>query len=230
MAIFTPGPLAGQISGRLGATVFSHNRGGPYMRNGTIPTAVTSTYALNIKANLSARSAEWAGLTDAQRGAWTEWASQNPVTNRLGLQKTLSGHQAYIQLNHRIHQAGAAVIAVPPVADPPAALTSVVLDCDIGAGDTDITFAPTPLAAGVMLWVQAAVLNSPGVSYVTNLLKLVTISAAAQASPLDIETELTARFGSLAVGQKVVVLVSVFDSTTGLLSQPFKDEALVTTT
>jgi len=53
MAIFNPGPLVGQVSGRVGGTVFSHNRGGAYIRNGSIPYAVYSQKALQAKSALS---------------------------------------------------------------------------------------------------------------------------------------------------------------------------------
>jgi len=230
MAIYTPGPLAGQISGRLGASIFSHNRGGPYIRNGTIPTKVTSQYATNIKTILAARSAAWQGLTAAQRLEWVEYARQNPIQNRLGLQKTLTGHQAYISINHRLAQAGDTLLSVPPIGGPPDSLTSLSLSLDIGAGDFKASFAATPLAADDRLWLQAAVLPSAGCTYIGNLLKLIKISDKAQATDYDFQADCEARFGALQVNDRITVVASVFDSATGLLSNPLRASGTVSST
>lgn len=230
MAIIRLGGLAQQVSGSLGGTVFSHNKGGPYVRLRNSPTNPNTTFQQNIRANLANRSSEWRGLTSDQRQAWRAWAAENPVANRLGESIQLSGQQAYIQINHRLNQAGDTLITVPPVTVPPDPLLSLTGTFDIGAGNFEIAFTATPLGAGVRLWVQAVVLSSPGIRYVENLLKLVTISAAAQASPLDIEAATVARFGSLAVDQKVIVQASTFDGATGLLSLPVRTSGLIVST
>jgi len=230
MALFTPGGIVGQISGRVGGNIFSHNKGGPYIRSGSIPTNPSTSYQQNIRANLANRSQEWAGLTSGQQLAWTLWAAENPVRNRLGSAVQLSGQQAYIQINHRLSQAGDTLITVPPVVAAPTPLESLTGSYDIGAGDFQVAFAATPLGAGVRLWVNAAVVSSPGISYVKNIFRLVNISAAAAASPLDLDAATVARFGTLSVGQKVVFNVSTFDGATGLMSEPLRDEGIIVTT
>jgi len=227
MALVTPGPMVGQVSGRIGSVVFSHNRGGPYCRNGTIPTLVTSEAAINAKGRLAAQSQAWDNLTPTERLAWLEFARSNPVTNRVGSQVTIGGNAAFVGINSRLAYTGDTLLTDPPIADPPAALTSLTLSADIGAGTFDLTFAATPLDAGVRLWVLACLLDNPGINYVENRLRLLVASAAALASPLDIETEVAARFGTIIVGQKLVVRVMVFDGATGLLSAPLQDEAIV---
>jgi len=230
MALITPGPLAGQISGRIGSAVFSHNRGGPYVRNGTIPTLVTSEAAINAKGRLSAQSQAWDNLTIAQRLAWLEWARSNPVTNRLGSQVTIAGNAAFVGINTRLALAGDTLLTDPPIADPPLALVSLTPTLDIGAGNFELAYTATPLVAAIKLWVRLVVLNNPAVNYVENLLRTLVVSAAAQASPLDIEAATVARFGTLSVGQKVVARVHTFDTATGLLSAPIQAEGLIVTT
>jgi len=230
MALITPGPMAGQISGRLGSAVFSHNRGGPYVRNGTIPTLVTSQAAINAKGRLSAQSQAWDNLTAAQRLAWQEWALANPVTNRLGSQVTIGGNAAFVGINTRLAYAGDTPLTDPPIVDPPPALATLAGTLDIGAGDFELTFTATPLAADIRLWVLLTVLSNTAINYVENRLRLLMVSDKAQASPLDIESETEARFGTLQVGQKVVARVSTFDSTTGLLSAPLQVSDLIVST
>lgn len=230
MALIVPGSLAGQISGRIGSVVYSHNRGGPYVRNGTIPTTVTSEAAINAKGRLAAQSQAWDDLTAAQRISWGQYALSNPVTNRVGHQVTLSGNAAFVGINTRLALAGVATLSVPPIADPPTALTSITPAYDIGAGDFDVVFAATPLAADEYLWIQATVLNNIAVTYYENLLRHLAVSAAAQASPFDTQVAMEARFGTLIVGQKVVYRISVFSDTTGLLSAPVQTEGIIVTT
>jgi hypothetical protein len=135
-----------------------------------------------------------------------------------------------VSLNHRLLQAGDTVIGAPPVVAAPAPLTSLTLSADIGVGDFTVAFTATPLGAGDRLYLLAAVVDSPARSYVKNLYKLVAITAKAQVSPYTCEADVVLRFGDLAVGQKVVVQASVLSSTTGLLSLPLRDEALVVST
>lgn len=230
MALIVPGSLAGQVSGRIGSVVYSHNRGGPYVRNGTIPTLVTSPAAMAVKARLAAASQAWQALTSAQKLAWGAWAQTNPVINRVGHSVTLSGHQCYVMLNTRIAQAGGTAITVPPIAAAPGPLTSLSLTADIGAGDFEAVFTATPLGAGIGLWTRAAVVDSTGINNVSNLLKVVDISAAAETSPYDIEAAITASFGTLTVGQVVHIEVSTVRLADGQLSKPLKASAVVTST
>lgn len=230
MAIITPGQMAAAASGSVGGTVFSRNRGGAYVRNRSVPSNPNTTAQQVARANLAARSQEWQALTAAQREAWTEWARQHPITNALGAQILMSGAQAYSRLNTRINTAGGTLITVPPTADPPDALLTIALAADIGAGDVDITYTATPLAAAEHLWVRSAVVTSPGITYITNLLRFTVVSSAAQASPLDIESAVAAIWGTLQVGQTLHVEAGVFDSSSGLLSPLRRDSAVISTT
>lgn len=230
MAIFTPGSVVGQISGRIGAAVYSHNKGGPYIRNGTIPVVSTTPAALAAKQRLGNLSAGWNSLTAGQRLAWKEWANQNPVINRLGKAITLTGLPAYNMLNTRLLAAGLAAIDDPPIVVSPQGMTSLTSTFDIGSGTFALTFAPTPLGATEYLWIKAAVTNSASINYVGNLLRFVGVSAAAQATGFDPQSLIEARFGTLVAGQYVHMEVSVFDGATGLISPPLRVDGVVTDT
>lgn len=229
MAKFSPGPLAGAVSGSQGGITFSHNKSGPYFRSRAIPTNPATSFQLNARARLSAFSQAWQARTDAQRQAWIEWARQNPITNALGHAILMSGQQAYIKLNTRIALAGGTAITVPPITAAPVAFTSIVQDGDIGLGDVDLTFAAA-LASGNMIWLQGAIVNSAGKRYVENLYRFIAVSAVDQASPWDNESALAARLGTLTVGQTLHVKAGQFDPATGLLSPPLIDSVVISTT
>lgn len=230
MALFKPGPVVGQVSGRVGGSVFSHNKGGAYIRNGAIPVTSTTADALNAKARLTNSSQAWGALTATQRLAWAVFAQNTPLLNRLGDSRPVPANALYIALNTRLVQAGQSTISTPPATDAPASLASLVLSADIGTGTYDITFTPTPLGAGLMPRIFAAKVQRDSINYVADQLRLVQFGAAAQASPLDIQTAVEAKFGPSVVGEKVVVQVDVLDTATGLVSGQLRAEALVTDT
>ena len=230
MAKIMYGSLAGAVSGKLGNTVFSHGRYGPYVWNHTIPTLVQNQWTLAAREILVEVSQAWGALTDAQRLAWETWATTHPITDRLGQKQVLAGSAAYSQINARILVGAGTAIDVPPTDAPPPSLTACVGTFDIGLVGTEIAYTVTPLAAGHCLYVKAAVLNSAGARYFANKLKLVDVTAAAAASPYDYQAAVEARFGPLVVGQRVVLLASVLDNTTGLISAPSIDQGVIVET
>lgn len=227
---FTPGPAVAAASGSLGGTVFSRNRYGAYTRNRAIPVNPQTTFQMGTRATLSNLSTAWGGLTSGQQLAWREWANQNPIIDALGQSQTLAGNAAYIQLNARLLAIGLTAVATPPITTAPDALITLTSEGDIGTGDFELNFTTTPLGAAESLWIQAAVTNSTGITYVTNLLRFVGASAAAQASPFDAQSIIEARFGSLIVGQTVHQWVSVLDRASGLLSPPRRTSVVVSST
>jgi len=228
--LITPGPIFGAASGRLGGIVASHNKYGMYFRNGSIPVKATSPAALNAKARMATISQQYQSLTSAQKLAWLAWCTTNPGTNRLGQQITLSPNAAYVSLNTRLHFLGVASIVDPPLTPAPVALLTLVQSCDIGIGTFDLTFTATPLGAADVLWIQSCVVDSSGINWVQNLLRLIGATAGAQASPFDHEALVTARFGTLQVGQTVHSQVAAVDSTNGQISPALATKTLVTST
>lgn len=218
MAIFTPGPAVASVSGSIGGTTFSRNRGGQYMRRRAIPSNARTTYQDQIRAILAAQSQNFRDLTAAERNAWVDFARQTPVLNALGNSFTRSGHQAYVAINTRLSLTSQTLLTTPPIAAAPDALLTYSQTYDIGAGNFAATFTPTPLGAGLRLWILAAVLNSPAKVYVQNLLRFVGTSASNQATGFDAQSLVEARLGSLSVGQTVHFRLAVFDTATGLLS------------
>lgn len=227
MAKIMLGSNIGAASGAIGNQVISHNRGGYYIRQRVIPTKVTSSYTVNVRDIMTICSRAWGALTAAQQAAWNTWAQANPVTDRLGQKQVLFGNAAYCQLNSRILQAGDTAIDVPPTGAAPSPLLTLSALAKASDQSCVLTFTATPLAAGLHLFCQAALLVNPGQNYFANLLKLVKISSAAQATGLDIGAEMVLRFGTMATGHRVKLLCSVFDGATGLMSGPMLAETTV---
>lgn len=228
MAIIIPGAMVSQASGRIGGTIFSRNRGGAYVRNGSIPTTVTTPFAQLIKSVTAAQSQAWAGLAAEVQEQWREWATQHPVINRLGQSRTLSGHQAFVQINGRLVYAGFAALVSPPIGEAPAPFVPGLVTFTADPLAITVAFTPTPAPTGIAVQCYAYLANSPGVSYVRNRLALVTTSAAAAATPLAIAQDVVDRFGTPQAGQTLHIGLRALDTTTGLVSSVFYASKLLT--
>lgn len=230
MAKFTSGPVVAEIRGSIGGSTFSRNRYGAIIRNRTKPTVPTSEPFLLATARMTAASQAWQDLTADQRAAWNTYAQTHPITGSLGEAQILTGHTTFAGIACRRALVGAGALEAPPVVPAPAPLISLSLTADIGVGNFELAFTATPLEDAHALYFQACIVSSAGITYVKNLLRLLPISAPALASPYDIESAMTARFGDLVVDQKVVVLGYVYFGGSGLVSAPLRCEATIVST
>jgi hypothetical protein len=204
----------------VGNETFSHGRHGAYIRRRVIPTKAINVNTLKARNILTICSRIWGSIDVASQQAWNTWAQSHPITDRLGQKQVLFGAQAFTELNSRLRHAGDSELLVPPTASPPAPLTTLTAVADASAHTCILTTAPTPVGANNRLWIQVALVNSKGVSYMENLFKLVKTSAKNQATALGIGADLELRFGTLLELEKYVIRVQVLDTTTGLLSGP----------
>lgn len=229
MAKIRPGGLVGQISGSIGGDTFSRNKGGPYVRNRAIPVTSTTDAAMAAKNRLALASQQWQALQPSERLAWETWAQQRTITDRLGEQIQLSGHQSFVTTRTRQELSGDPLIDLPPVLPPPTGLTELSVDATFAAETlaVDVTFAPE-LSVNTRLWIWAAATASAGVNYVQNLLRLVAVTDANESSPYDVGPEMLARLGDIELDYTVHVQAQVYDLRTGLLSGVRRARDLVT--
>lgn len=218
MAIFTPGVAVGQISGRVGGTVFAHNRGGAYMRNGSIPSIVMTQKAMLYKGYLAAASQLYANATDDEAAAWREYAANHPVTNRLGRSHNLTGGNWFVACNSRLIAAGVTPITLPPNAPAPTGSQIASAAVAAGAGSATITLSVNPTGENKHAWIRAARVQSGRITNVRNKFTEILITGANEASPIDIATELKAELGSFQAGDWYHFEVRLLDDTTGLIS------------
>ena len=87
-----------------------------------------------------------------------------------------------------------------------------------GAGRLDLTFATTPLGAGLELYIWASQGLSAGRQFFKPNLRWIAVSAAAQTSPFGASHFYTDKFGSLILGTAIGVLVGVCSPTKGAVT------------
>jgi hypothetical protein len=203
-------------SGSAAGTTASHNRFGQYERNRRTPVNPRSPRQGVVRAALSLASAAWRALTDAQRAGWKSLGLLMTRTDSLGSTYTLQPNQAYVSVNAANAAAGNAQVSDAPTLVTPTALATVTLTLTSAA--FSIAYTVTPLAAGAKLFVYASPQKSAGRSF-TNDLRLIFVSAAAAASPANVLTAYTAKFGAPVTGNRIFLTLVVY--TAGFESGPF---------
>lgn len=230
MALFKPGIAIGEISGRVGGSVFSHNAGGMYVRNGTIPINKITPYRAMVKQVFGACSIAWTNQTVASRAAWTAFSPSLPWKNRLGATIKLSGQACFIHLNSKILEVNGTPISVPPVTPAPNSIQGGAFVADIGAGNFQFSWTGGATGAHDKIVFRGCVVPRATIVNIENRLRIFDVSAATPTSPLDLKTAFVARFGTLQVGEVITIEVRVTDASTGLQSAPDRYVATVTST
>lgn len=109
-------PEGQQRSGKQGGIVWSHNRGGPYVRNRAIPTNPGTARQLAVRNAVRSIAIAWdLILTQVQRDAWNLYAANVAWTNRLGESTSLTGLNHFIRTNTAPVVSGIARIDAAPV-------------------------------------------------------------------------------------------------------------------
>jgi len=236
LAKYTPGPLVGQLSRAQGNTVFSHNRGGSYMRNRVVPVNPGTVAQLQRRTWVTLLAQTWGTLTAAQRAAWTALGALMTRLDSLGQPYTLTGLQAYESVNLLRLLAAQATIADPPPFDAAPQLNTVTPTVTGGGIPAfSVAFAPTPFPAGTRGLLYATASLSPGRSFFGHpgvpaqspgLYKFIAFTAAAQASPFNALAAYTPVFGVPITGKKVSVqLIPI--SANFLAGQPVRGDTIV---
>lgn len=144
MALFKSSVLA-QSSGSLAGTVFSHNRGGQYIRNRSTPTNPATSQQTAVRNALATLSNAWVNLLTAQqRTDWDVYAANVPLTNRVGELINVGGLGMYQRGNVPRLQAGLTRVDAAPVVFGLPVLSGVSVPQGNPAGPTvDVAFDNT---------------------------------------------------------------------------------------
>lgn len=211
MAILTPGAMIGAISGSIGGTTFSHNKGGPYIRTRAIPTNPNTARQQAVRTILASLAAAWSNvLTAAQRATWDAFAEANTITNALGQSVKITGLGWYLRCGARLMDAGGTVPTAAPTAPGPAGLLTFTPSFSSTTA-IDVAFTAA-LPGNEHLQVFMTGPDNAGATPNFNQAVLVGYSAAAAASPVALTLP-----RAVPVGQFSTFFGAVLD-TQGLIS------------
>jgi len=165
------GLLASEMSGSIAGITASHNRGGLYLRARAIPVNPSSVLQQVIRGAMTSLSIRWTTtLTQLQRDAWNVYATNVPVTDRLGASRKLTGLNWYNACNAPRIQAGIILPTVyvdnAPIIMTSAELTPPTIVSATAATDIiSLAFTSTDAwatAVGGALLVYCGIPQSPG--------------------------------------------------------------------
>jgi hypothetical protein len=205
-------PCSGSVADRT----YSRNRFGQYQRNRISPVQPRTPAQLNQRARLTTNAAAWRSLTDAQRAGWLSLGLMITRTDSLGQTYTLTGFAAYCSVNNNKLDAGDAAVSAAPAIVTPADLATVTVT--LTAAAFSIAYTATPLPANTRLFIFASPQRSAGVSFNGDY-RLMTVTAAAAASPAVILTAYTAKFGVPVVGNRIFLKLTTYNG--GFMGSPF---------
>lgn len=142
---YTPGLLAGQLSGKAGNTVASRNRNGSYFRTRVNPMLVRNVYTTTIRDRFTTNAQAFRELSPAQVRAWNALGAQLIRSNSIGQSSGMTGLQAYNSVNLNSQGYFGVTISDAPefTAAPDASGTSMNIGYDVAGTATTVTAGAT---------------------------------------------------------------------------------------
>lgn len=192
-------------SGSYAGLTSSRNRNGQYVRNRATPVNPSTAAQVATRTRQTVNAAAWRALTGDQRSGWSDLGLSMVRTDSLGSSYNLTGFQAYCSVNNILAQAGSALVDDAPALSTPVGLLTMTLT--LTTSSFSVAYTTTPLDTGVKLIIRASPQRSAGRSYEADY-RVIQVTAAAAASPANILTNYTAKFGVPVSGNKIFVSAS----------------------
>jgi hypothetical protein len=217
-AKFTPGAIVSEIRGKIASTVFTKNKAGASIRNRVTPINRRSSNQTAVRQRLASLSAQWRGLTEAERTSWNAAGASFPQTDNLGQTIFLTGEQIFVRCNSNLILTGNSQItsAPTPTSFDVLSFTSLTVTADDGV--VSLAFAPT-VPAGYEMVVRATAPVSPGKSFISDsAFRFIKSIAPAATSPQALTSEYAAVHGSLtnSTDQKIFAEMYLVEQASGL--------------
>lgn len=203
-------------SGSEGGVTSSRNRYGQYRRRRAVPVNVNSSAQGAVRARLASNSAAWRALTDNQRAGWRDLGAQMSRNDSLGQTHTMTGFNCFCSINQNRLTAGDSRLSDAPELQTPTLPATVTVTLTSAA--FSVAYTATPLAAGTRLFIYASGQLSAGRNFNKNV-KLITVTAAAAASPANILAAYSAIYGVPVTGNKVFMIIREYFG--GFVSGPY---------
>lgn len=137
--------IIGEASGSVGSLTFSHNRGGQYIRQRSVPVNPASAFQVAVRNSMADLTSKWLDtLTAAQRAAWDTYSTNVPLPDALGEPRNAGGVAMYCRSNIPILQAGLPRVDDAPVIFNLGEVTAPSVSAISAAADTvDVAFEAT---------------------------------------------------------------------------------------
>jgi hypothetical protein len=225
MAKLKFGMVVTEASGKLGGHVFARNRGGAYARTKVTPVNPQTTYQQQARTLLSSFSQAWRGLNQAERDSFNSAVSDFARTDIFGDLRNPTGKNLFTLLNINLSLAGVGPISVAPTPQGVESVELTGLTVDEANTELEVAFSGTTVASSILVFATDPL--SPGVEFAKNRYRLIGALAGNAASPSNIWSIYSSRFGEPAVGSKVFVRLQSVNLTTGQTSVPSQASIII---
>lgn len=159
-----------QRSGSIGATVYSHNRFGAYIRARSIPVNPNTDRQVAARNAVRALAILWeTTLTQAQRDAWNVYAANVGWTNKFGDAVNLTGLNHYVRCNApRLPYSLARIDVAPAVQD--IGIAELALSATASEATQDLTIDGDPAGdwiadPGANQFYLVGIPQNPGIAF-----------------------------------------------------------------
>jgi len=225
---FVPSALIGQLSRSAGSTTASRNRFGSYLRNRVTPVNPRTPIQTLQRTIVQELSQLWRTLTPEGRAGWGAFGLNYNRQDSLGQSYTLTGLQAFTSVNRNRRVLGLSDLTVAPEYLPPGDLDTLTLTGSaVIPVALSVAFTPTPLTGSARLVLAFTRQLSAGVAFVPRSeYRNRVVTAEAAASPVNVLSAYTSRFGALVAGRRIFVRASLIDAN-GISSTPLETSAIV---
>ena len=203
----------GKVSGRTGGDVKMRNG---RSRSMAFPALVRNIYTSTARGFFATFSSSWRNLTDAERTTWLNWSYS--TVDRFARPIAIKGKSAYVGINTNLSNVAGTPIALAPTgATPPSATIITELATDISLAQMNLVY-PTNVSGGTTL-VYATTSLSQSISRPSqSAFRLIGVIDTSAASPVNLWTAYTQKFGTPTNHNRVFVQLKSIDNGTGLPS------------
>lgn len=208
MALISPGPGVGAISGNVGGVCFAVSRAGRHMRLAVRRCNQETESQLAHRCTVARAYLTWGALTAAQRLAWTRAAEQYPYKNRLHLQRTMPAWSLFSGLWLTKGSAFLGSFTNPPLMMAAPQPYSVTLTADLSSGFS-LNWLPSTNSASYQITVFGARRMSGTLVEVPRSWRYLGAKTPG-GQPWDIKSIFEAVFGTPAVGEVVFAKMRIW--------------------
>lgn len=218
-----------EMRGKIGGTIFSRNKGGPYAKNMANPTNPQSTKQLLVRSIFSAITTLWQNLTSAQRTAWSAAAEVIPFINSIGLAYYLTGKGLFQKCNTVLQNVGITALSDAPTKfEVPDAPSNISIAAAAGAGTFVLSADDGVVPADRTCVIDGAPQGTSAMINNNSLFKRLTyVAAAGVLDTLDLTSVYTSIYGAYLVGQKLEIRVAYINNLNGMMSSYIKADTIV---
>jgi len=208
MALLKFGAFVTDLSGKIGGTIFSKNRGGNYAKNRVVPNNPATPAQSIVRGRFGSLSSQWRTLSQEERDSFTAATGNFPKSNRIGDTIQLAGNALFVALNSARLATNLSILTSAPAAEGVTEYSIGTFILTNGGLNESIKFAGTAidpvLADDMTVQIFATAPVSPGISNLNSKFKQIAVRLnSALTPPTEIGNAYTAVFGIPPVGTRV---------------------------